>query len=181
MKIYTKTGDKGQTSLFDGTRLSKDDIRIEAYGTVDELNSNLGLLISLLPNFSIEEVEFLIEIQRDLFVIGSYLATPFDKINLLKLKEIDVTLISKLEIAMDTMDSQLKELKSFILPGGSQSIAVCHICRTVCRRAERRVVTLASMDTINENLIIYLNRLSDYFFTMSRFIAFKSNIKETIW
>jgi cob(I)alamin adenosyltransferase len=181
MKIYTKTGDKGQTSLFDGTRLSKDDIRIEAYGTVDELNSNLGLLISLLPNFSIEEVEFLIEIQRDLFVIGSYLATPFDKINLLKLKEIDVTLISKLEIAMDTMDSQLKELKSFILPGGSQSIAVCHICRTVCRRAERRVVTLASLDTINENLIIYLNRLSDYFFTMSRFIAFKSNIKETIW
>lgn len=181
MKIYTKTGDKGQTSLFDGTRLSKDDIRIEAYGTVDELNSNLGLLISLLPNFPIEEVEFLIEIQRDLFVIGSYLATPFDKINLLKLKEIDVTLISKLEIAMDTMDSQLKELKSFILPGGSQSIAVCHICRTVCRRAERRVVTLASMDTINENLIIYLNRLSDYFFTMSRFIAFKSNIKETIW
>jgi cob(I)alamin adenosyltransferase len=181
MKIYTKTGDKGQTSLFDGTRLSKDDIRIEAYGTVDELNSNLGLLISLLPNFSIEEVEFLIEIQRDLFVIGSYLATPFDKINLLKLKEIDVTLISKLEIAMDTMDSQLKELKSFILPGGSQSIAVCHICRTVCRRAERRVVTLASMDTINENLIIYLNRLSDYFFTMSRFIAFKSNVKETIW
>jgi cob(I)alamin adenosyltransferase len=181
MKIYTKTGDKGQTSLFDGTRLSKDDIRIEAYGTVDELNSNLGLLISLLPNFSIEEVEFLIEIQRDLFVIGSYLATPFDKINLLKLKEIDVTLISKLEIAMDTMDSQLKELKSFILPGGSQSIAVCHICRTVCRRAERRVVTLASMDTINQNLIIYLNRLSDYFFTMSRFIAFKSNIKETIW
>ena len=114
-------------------------------------------------------------------MIGSYLATPFDKINLLKLKEIDVTLISKLEIAMDTMDSQLKELKSFILPGGSQSIAVCHICRTVCRRAERRVVTLASMDTINENLIIYLNRLSDYFFTMSRFIAFKSNIKETIW
>ena len=181
MKIYTKTGDKGQTSLFDGTRLSKDDIRIEAYGTVDELNSNLGLLISLLPNFSIEEVEFLIEIQRDLFVIGSYIATPFDKINLLKLKEIDVTLISKLEIAMDTMDSQLKELKSFILPGGSQSIAVCHICRTVCRRAERRVVTLASMDTINENLIIYLNRLSDYFFTMSRFIAFKSNVKETIW
>ena len=181
MKIYTKTGDKGQTSLFDGTRLSKDDIRIEAYCTVDELNSNLGLLISLLPNFSIEEVEFLIEIQRDLFVIGSYLATPFDKINLLKLKEIDVTLISKLEIAMDTMDSQLKELKSFILPGGSQSIAVCHICRTVCRRAERRVVTLASLDTINENLIIYLNRLSDYFFTMSRFIAFKSNIKETIW
>lgn len=181
MKIYTKTGDKGQTSLFDGTRLSKDDIRIEAYGTVDELNSNLGLLISLLPNFSIEEVEFLIEIQRDLFVIGSYLATPFDKINLLKLKEIDVTLISKLEIAMDRMDSQLKELKSFILPGGSQSIAVCHICRTVCRRAERRVVTLAFMDTINENLIIYLNRLSDYFFTMSRFIAFKSNIKETIW
>ncbi len=181
MKIYTKTGDRGQTSLFDGTRLSKDDIRIEAYGTVDELNSNLGLLISMLPNFSKEQIDFLIEIQRDLFVIGSYLATPFDKINLLNLKAIDLALISKLEVAMDSMDSQLKELKSFILPGGSQSIAVCHICRTVCRRAERRVVTLASIDAINENLIIYLNRLSDYFFTLSRYIALKSEVDETIW
>lgn len=179
MKIYTKTGDKGETALFDGTRLSKDDIRIESYGTVDELNSFIGVLMASLQDEAL--LAELSGIQKELFVIGSYLATPIEKSNLLKLKTFDQKPIDYLEQCIDRMDKELPALTAFILPSGSVAIANSHVCRTICRRAERRVVTLSSIENINLNLIVYLNRLSDYFFTVSRYIALKSQTAENLW
>lgn len=179
MKIYTKTGDLGKTSLFNGQRLPKDDIRIECYGTVDELNANIGLVLSS----KIDQVtfDFLSEIQTELFIVGSYLATPIEHSDRLKLNAFSENFALRIEREIDRMDAILDPLTAFVMPSGSVEIAYCHLCRTVCRRAERRVVTLANCDEINPNILIYLNRLSDYFFTLSRYVSKINSVAEKFW
>lgn len=177
MKIYTKSGDKGETSLFGGSRISKDHMRIEAYGTIDELNSFLGFCIEKVKNHT--EVELLKKIQIKLFDIGSILASPKD--SSYALPEISEKDISSLETSIDEMNESLPPLKHFILPGGSEAIASTHLCRTVCRRAERRIVSVAD-DVKDAALIIkYINRLSDYFFIFGRYVGFKQSIEEIKW
>ena len=178
MKIYTKTGDKGKTALFGGKRVEKDDIRIEAYGTVDELNSNIGLLHSFVNSEEIKNE--LLYIQSRLFDCGAILATDPDK-NLIasKISSEDYEL---LENAMDRMNTELPELRAFILPSGSKEIAIAHICTSVCRRAERRVVTFVNaVKGIAANVVIYLNRLSDYFFVVARFVGKELGAEEVVW
>lgn len=177
MKIYTKTGDAGQTSLFGGQRLSKDDLRIEAYGTVDELNACLGLLRDHLTDASVRETLWVI--QNRLFTIGAHLATAPGKTGVgPDLEEADVEL---LEQGIDSMEAQLPPLRNFILPGGHPAVSFCHLARTVCRRAERRVVSLANQETVPEILIRYLNRLSDYLFVLGRAAAQQMQVDEVVW
>ncbi|HAN77060.1 MAG TPA: cob(I)yrinic acid a,c-diamide adenosyltransferase [Bacteroidales bacterium] len=178
MKIYTKGGDKGQTSLLSGTRLAKYNLRIEAYGTVDELNAFTGYLRDLLVLDDVRETLFLI--QNKLFNVGSLLAAE-GKEKEYKLNEISEADILKLEQEMDRMDLELPELRNFILPGGHPAVSAAHICRTVCRRAERLAVELAVEHNVNEFIIKYLNRLSDYFFMLSRYISKKLNVNEISW
>lgn len=177
MKIYTKRGDKGQTSLIGGSRVSKTHTRIEAYGTVDELNSIIGVIRDSAKERSLDE--FLVEIQNRLFTIGSELAsTPDSKMLIPKLKEEDILV---LETEMDRMDEDLPALKNFILPGGDLTASHCHVGRCVCRRAERRVVALADESEVDERIIRYLNRLSDYLFTLARYYTAKHGGVETEW
>jgi cob(I)alamin adenosyltransferase len=178
VKVYTKTGDKGTTGLLGGTRVSKSDIRIEAYGNVDELNSWIGLLRDLPVNDKRQDL--LTKIQDRLFVIGSWLAMEgIDNIyNIPEIKEADIKL---LENEMDSMDELLPALKNFVLPGGDTSVSYAHIARTVCRRAERQVIRLAEVATISEIVIKYLNRLSDFLFVLSRKLTLELNVKETYW
>ena len=168
LKIYTKKGDKGITSLFGGKKLSKDDIRIEAYGTVDEFNAQLGIVIALLKNPT--DVARLLDIQGNLFTIGSILATDPRKIHLVKPFREDA--IEKVESWIDEMEEKLPVLKNFILPSGSQAVAQCHVARTVCRRAERRIVSLLKDTEEQIGFLIYINRLSDFLFVLSRKICF---------
>lgn len=177
MKIYTKTGDKGETSLLGGKRVSKDDIRIEAYGTVDELNAHIGALISELENDKM--ITHLLSIQSLLFTIGSYLAAESDDHPSLPI--LDDSYVKDLESAIDLMDKELDPMTSFILPSGSRAIAQSHICRTVCRRAERRIIA-AELNTANSKLIIMIiNRLSDYLFVLGRMIAKKEGVSDVPW
>jgi len=176
MKIYTKKGDKGKTSLFGGNKISKDDMRVEAYGTVDELNAYIGLLISKLSESLIHDE--LIKSQHILFNIGSHLANDTQKFESPKLYENDV---HDLEIQIDNMQATLPELKRFILPGGNEQVSVCHICRTVCRRAERRVVSISEDIVIDPVILVYLNRLSDYLFVLSRKISLLMGADEIFW
>ena len=169
MKIYTKTGDKGTTGLYGGGRLNKDDVRIEAYGTVDELNSYIGLVRSV--PFAQAHQELLEMVQVELFNIGSHLA--YDPSSDLPLPDLNAGLVERLEQAMDKMNDDLPKLKSFVLPGGSLASSYAHIARTVCRRAERRVVTLARSEDIDDGIVIFLNRLSDYFFVFARYLLKK--------
>lgn len=177
-KIYTKTGDKGQTSLIGGTRIPKFDIRIEAYGTVDELNSYIGLI----RDQAIDEPSrvLLIEIQDRLFTIGSLLAADpvKNKMVLPQISEADVTLLEK---EIDAMNEHLPEMKSFVLPGGHTTISFCHIARCVCRRAERCVLKLNERQPVDELIYKYLNRLSDYLFVLSRKLTQDLNAAETPW
>jgi len=176
-KIYTKTGDKGLTGLIGGTKLSKSHIRIEAYGTVDELNSHIGLVSDLL-----DEKDKLRQIQNKLFVIGSILACDPDKDIKMEIPSISEDDIVFLENGIDEMDKELPEMKSFILPGGHVNISQIHIARTVCRRAERISVALTDTDNRTNPLIVkYLNRLSDYLFTLARFTALKLQVEEVKW
>tara|TARA_Y100000782_G_scaffold115604_1_gene161410 strand:- start:16017 stop:16568 length:552 start_codon:yes stop_codon:yes gene_type:complete len=179
MKVYTKTGDKGETSLLGGARVPKYHQRIEAYGTVDELNSNIGLLRDQPIDDSTRKM--LIEIQDRLFTLGAALATdpkraPRTKVPVLT--EEDITL---LETEMDTMNETLPEMCSFVLPGGHMAVSVCHICRTVCRRAERRVIELEQSAEIPTLIVQYLNRLSDYLFVLSRKLTQDLKAEETPW
>jgi cob(I)alamin adenosyltransferase len=178
MKIYTKTGDEGNTGLFGGKRLPKDDLRIESYGTVDELNSHIGLLRD--QQACAEQVKTLLEIQDRLFTMGSLLATDPEKSNL-KLPQLHENDILLLENEIDKMNEFLPEMRSFVLPGGHQSVSFCHIARCVCRRAERRVVALAQTTQIDPLIVKYLNRLSDYLFVLSRMLSHKLNAPETPW
>ncbi len=180
-KIYTKTGDKGMTSLFGGTRLHKDDIRIEAYGTVDELNAFMGMLIAELPEGMREDTR-LKRIQNTLFDIGGQLAVAPEKRAEFQLPMPGKADIKDLEKAMDAMNEELPVLKNFILPGGNKAAAIAHVCRTVCRRAERRMVTLQRSGALADPVMIqFMNRLSDYLFVFSRYIVHRMNDKETLW
>ncbi len=177
MKIYTKGGDSGTTSLFGGRRVDKDSARIEAYGNVDELNSLVGIILAEFPPFKISKK--LIRLQHELFVLGSDLATPLDIKT--KIPRISKTYISKLEKEIDTWQKELPELKKFILPGGGKVGSKLHLGRTVARRAERSIAALARLEKINGKTLIYINRLSDWFFVMARYINRLEKIKEVIW
>lgn len=178
MKIYTKTGDKGQTSLIGGKRVSKAHERINAYGTVDELNSYIGLLRDQPVNQGRKDL--LKEIQDRLFTIGSNLATDTADIkkNIPVLIESDIALLEK---EMDSMNESLPEMRSFILPGGHQSVSFCHLARCVCRRAERLATGLAEHEYVDELVIKYLNRLSDYLFVLARMMGKDLGVEETAW
>lgn len=177
-KIYTKTGDKGQTSLIGGTRLPKHHIRIEAYGTVDELNSFIGLVRD---NVSEKETfDLLIEIQDRLFTIGSLLAADPEK-NKMQLPQISESDIVLLEKSIDKMNESLPEMKHFILPGGHTTVSHCHIARCVCRRAERSVLRLAENEKVDELIYKYFNRLSDYLFVLCRKLSKDLNANEIPW
>lgn len=176
-KIYTKTGDGGETSLFGGKRLPKFHLRIESYGTVDELNSHLGFIRDQLTDEVLRAQ--LIEVQNRLFTIGSNLASdPSKEMSTPDLKETDIEL---LEQWMDEMDEKLPALKNFILPGGHVAVSSCHVARCVCRRAERLVVALATEESVDSILIKYLNRLSDYLFILSRMIGHIFKVEEIKW
>jgi cob(I)alamin adenosyltransferase len=179
MKIYTKTGDKGQTGLIGGTRVSKSDLRIEAYGTVDELNSFIGVLAS--QEILGEEALFLQKIQHRLFAVGSHLATDRSKTDINIASVIYENDIAEVEQHIDTLNEQLPELREFILPGGSFEGGLCHVCRAVSRRAERRIVELSSVYSIDEQIVMYVNRLSDYFFVLSRYITNNKGAQEIFW
>lgn len=178
MKIYTKTGDSGQTSLIGGTRVPKHHIRIEAYGTIDELNSWIGLIRD--QNIDQQSINALLEIQDRLFTIGSHLASDPDK-SRMKLPEIKKEDIELLEKEIDRMTEVLPELKSFILPGGNTPVSYTHIARCVCRRCERLTTHLSEEAPVNEKIVIYLNRLSDYLFTLSRYIGMNMKVTESPW
>ena len=179
-KIYTKTGDTGSTSLIGGTKVSKSHLRIESYGTVDELNSHTGLCRDLIQD-EVLRAE-LQEIQDRLFTIGSTLALDPSKDNKMSLPDLHDADITYLENAIDRMTEVLPEMKSFILPGGHPTVSSLHITRCVCRRAERLCVKLTTEESGGYSLVIkYLNRLSDYFFVLARYVAMKLNVAETPW
>ncbi len=178
MKIYTKTGDKGETSLFGGRRVPKHHARVEAYGTIDELNAALGVAVSAGAREPINQ--WLRAAQQDLFHLGSDLATPLDAKSdwVIRIKESQV---SWLEDAIDRMTAQLEPLRNFILPGGTPVAAQLHVARTICRRAERQIVALQETSAINECAIIYINRLSDWLFTLARYENALARESEQKW
>ena len=178
MKIYTKTGDEGTTSLFGGKRVSKSELRIDTYGTVDELNSWMGVLRDQEVNQKRKDV--LIEIQDRLFTIGSILATEPEntKVKIPSLSENDVAFLEK---GMDEMDALLQPMRFFVLPGGHTSISWGHVARTVCRRAERLVIALHQHEKVEPLVIKYLNRLSDYLFVLCRMMTHELGVEETPW
>lgn len=183
-KIYTKTGDKGETSLYGGTRVSKAAARVESYGTLDELNAFIGLAKAEISDEKV--LNQLKKIQFDLFTVGSEAATPTDKMLLANGKSrLDLMIsekeITELEYWMDDFDTELEPLKFFILPSGGKAAATLHVCRTVCRRAERAMVFLSETEEVRPELIKYLNRLSDYLFILARYISKISNEKEEFW
>jgi cob(I)alamin adenosyltransferase len=178
MKIYTKTGDKGFTSLIGGTRVPKYHIRIESYGTIDELNSYIGLIRD--QDIDAADKTLLKEIQDRLFTIGASLAMDPDKSKMV-IPDLHTEDVELLEEEMDRINEKIPPLKHFILPGGSNAISFCHIARCVCRRAERLVVQLNDESAVDEKVIIYLNRLSDYLFTLARKVGFENQIPENEW
>ena len=185
MKIYTKTGDKGTTALFGGTRVPKHHIRIESYGTVDELNSHIGLIRD--QKFDQHYKDILINVQDKLFIIGAILATDPEKAILKSGKErLDIERISSedielLENEMDIMNAALPPMTNFILPGGHQTVSFCHVARCVCRRAERLASALNEISPIESNALTYLNRLSDYLFVLARKLSNDLQAEEIKW
>ena len=180
MKIYTKTGDLGKTSLIGGTRVPKSHLRIETYGTVDELNSFIGFLYDQITDESSKNA--LREIQDRLFTIGSSLACDPEKEPKMKLPDLNEEDVTLLETAIDEMNKVLQPMKSFILPGGSMAVSSAHIARCVCRRAERKCVNMLEHEMFIDPLVIkYLNRLSDYLFVLARFIGHLTGVSEIEW
>ncbi|HPE54921.1 MAG TPA: cob(I)yrinic acid a,c-diamide adenosyltransferase [Bacteroidales bacterium] len=177
-KIYTKGGDKGQTSLLGGTRVSKYDIRIEAYGTLDELNSFIGIVRDM--NIGKDHKEALLKIQYKIFEAESHLAAdkPEQTEKLPRITEDDIVFLEK---EIDRMNESLPELRSFILPGGHVVVSYCHVCRTICRRAERLTIKLSELYQVDERILKYLNRLSDYFFVLARMIGKELGTTEVLW
>ncbi len=179
MKIYTKTGDKGETSLFGGKRVAKDDLRIDAYGTVDELNSIIGICRTLNPPKKVDQL--LYKIQNQLFTLGADLAAPLSqklKKEIPRICEDDITFLEK---SIDNLETANRTLQAFILPGGSHLAAQIHHARTVCRRAERLVVKLSRKEKIGKHIVVYLNRLSDFLFVLTRWINKNQNFVEIKW
>ena len=185
MKIYTKTGDKGTTALFGGTRVKKYNLRIDSYGTVDELNSYIGLIKD--QEISEEIKTSLLKIQNELFTLGAMLATPPEKETLkngkerLNIPKVEVNSIQFLENEIDKMDTELPQMTHYILPGGHQAVSFCHIARCVCRRAERLTVELNDEESINDDILKYLNRLSDYLFVLARKLSKDLAVEEIKW
>lgn len=174
MKIYTKTGDSGQTSLFGGKRVLKSDLRVEAYGTVDELNSTIGFLVAQVKNVHIKKE--LVQIQNDLLTIGASLANPKQR----KESSLEERVMS-FENFIDELTKKLPDLRNFILPGGGKTGSLFHCARSICRRAERRVVELSQREKIAPEILEYFNRLSDLLFTIARFVNYREKKKEYIW
>jgi cob(I)alamin adenosyltransferase len=185
MKIYTKTGDKGTTALFGGTRVPKHHLRIESYGTVDELNSYIGLVRD--QKIDANSISSLIRVQNELFTLGAMLATPPEKETLksgkerLNIPKITSKNIELLEQEIDAMNLDLPQMTNFILPGGNQTVSFCHIARCVCRRTERLATALNENEPINPAILKYLNRLSDYLFVLARKLSKDLSVKETPW
>ncbi len=177
MKIYTKTGDHGTTSLFGGRRVDKNSLRIEAYGCVDELNSFIGTIVASNPPADI--LKKLIRVQSELFVLGTDLATPVDV--KVKIPRITKSFILRLEKEIDSFDKNLPSLKNFILPGGEETGSKFHLTRTVARRTERRIVELSLIEKINNNCLMYINRLSDWLFVLARYINSLEKVEEIPW
>lgn len=184
MKIYTKTGDKGETSLYGGTRTSKASARVECYGTIDELNACIGVAKSHIENEKL--IAQLKKIQFDLFTLGSESATPADKLMLANGKPRLPLIITdeetlELEKWIDEMDAEIPPLQFFILPGGGKAATFLHVARTVCRRAERGMIELSETDDVRPELIRYLNRLSDYLFILARYVSYEAGEAEEYW
>ena len=177
--IYTRTGDKGTTSLVGGTRVSKTHVRLEAYGTIDELDTHLGLLLTYLTE--LDDREIILWVQHKMFTIGSYLATDQTQTDLRVESKIHDTDIERLELAIDTIDRNLPPLKAFVIPGGSRESAVCQVCRTVCRRAERRILALSESCLVEDNVIAFINRLSDFLFVLARKLNILTQTSEIYW
>ena len=177
--IYTRSGDKGKTSLVGGTRVSKTHVRLEAYGTVDELNSHLGLLYTYLTEE--EDRNLILWVQHKLFSVGAYLATDQKNTTLHVESQIADADICRLEKAIDEADAQLPPLKAFVIPGGSRGSSVCQVCRTVCRRAERRILAMAEEHEVTENVSAFVNRLSDYLFVLARKMNLLAENDEIYW
>lgn len=178
MKIYTKTGDKGTTSLIGGKRVFKSAARLNAYGTIDELNAFLGLLRSKLS--SAEGKAVILEIQNSLFTVGALLATPDEK-DLPKSVDFNENWTKKLESYIDEADKILPKIENFIVYGENEISALCHVCRSITRRAEREIILTAQNEPVNENLLKYINRLSDFLFTFARFLVQKDGCKDFFW
>jgi len=178
MKIYTKTGDDGSTALFAGGRVAKTHARVKAYGTVDELNSQIGVARAV--GVSENGMELLEQVQNQLFHLGADLATPLEA-KAEWVTRVELTQVDWLEASIDTLTADLPELKHFILPGGTPGAAHLHVARTVCRRAERHVIELGQGEAINETAVIYLNRLSDWLFTLARWENHQAGISEAKW
>ncbi len=178
-QVYTKTGDKGKTSLIGGTRVEKNHYRLEAYGTVDELNTFIGMIRS----YDIDEQsnKMIIDIQHKLFYIGAYLATDSNVTDLREKMKYSDSDIELLESEMDRMESELPPMKYFVLPGGNPCVSYCHISRTVCRRTERRILSMKEETEVHTWVIRYINRLSDYLFVLSRYLSKHFNINEIPW
>ncbi|MBQ6225256.1 MAG: cob(I)yrinic acid a,c-diamide adenosyltransferase [Bacteroidaceae bacterium] len=176
MKVYTKTGDAGTTSLVGGKRVPKDCARLESYGTVDELNAHVGLLLTYVSEN--QDRECLISIQNRLFVVGAQLATEAPNVPSSVIKDDDVT---NLENNIDKASEGLPKWRGFTLPGGCREAAEAHVCRTVCRRAERRILTLNSVEKVDPQLIKYINRLSDYFYVLALRLNFLHGTEEILW
>lgn len=177
--IYTRTGDKGKTSLVGGERVDKTDIRLEAYGTVDELSAFLGVLATLIPGSP--DRELLFYVQNKLFTIGSYLATDPSFTTFRQESMLSEDAILRLEQRIDELDSQLPKLNNFVLPGGSPASAQAHVCRTVCRRAERAILRVADLYEVDDKILRFMNRLSDYLFVFSRTCNVESAVPEVFW
>ena len=186
-KVYTRTGDKGTTALVGGARINKTDVRLEAYGTVDELNSQIGLLIAMTEKQATENESVgtmrdgLIRIQNDLFIVGTHLATDQSQTPLYPSAILPEGETEFIEQSIDSMNEQLPEKQGFVLPGGSVAAAQAHVCRTVCRRAERRIAALAETATVGPEIMQYINRLSDYLFILAKIINFNMGHSEIIW
>ena len=183
-KVYTRTGDKGMTSLVGGVRISKNDPRLEAYGTTDELSSHLGLLAAMMAqdsNTLEEERQMLVRSQNNLFIIGSYLAIDQSQTPLYDFARLPDGETTLLEQRIDQLMATLPEKQGFVLPGGTISAAQCHVCRTVCRRAERRILELAQHARVDDYVLQYVNRLSDYLFVLAKIINFNAGQSEIIW
>ncbi|MDR0973241.1 MAG: cob(I)yrinic acid a,c-diamide adenosyltransferase [Prevotellaceae bacterium] len=177
--VYTRTGDQGKTSLVGGSRVSKTDVRLEAYGTTDELNAQLGLLLTYLSDEA--DYSFVRTVQHRLFTIGSYLATDTSQTQLRAASMLPDEAVVQMEREIDRIDEALPDLQAFVLPGGCRAAGVCHVCRTVARRAERRVLALAEKIDVSPVVIAYLNRLSDYLFVLSRKLNKDANQPEFFW
>lgn len=174
VKIYTRTGDQGETSLYGGKRVAKHNLQVASYGTVDELNSCLGIVIAHLNEDDFLK-QFLIKLQFDLLTIGSHLAGSRKSLDTLDKR------ISEIEKMIDKMDEKLPSLKNFILPGGSKESSFTHLARSICRRTEREIIKLSKKVTIDRRIIMYLNRLSDFLFVLARYCNYKSQVKDIIW